>query len=330
MSNVTGTTKSIVRLRTEPSPTSGISGLVGPNMAVEILKDQGEWLQVKFQTSQGYVNRFFIELGAAAPTPGTPPPPPGIPVAPGVPSLPVVDPAAAPLEPPANTRLSVPSSAPYLERLVGDVWNKYGGLLSALSNQLQFDPAVAVAVFAIESGGNGFGPDGRMVIRFENHIFYNYWGKANESKFRDHFRFDPNQRWTGHQFRRTKAEAWQDQHVRKQSVEWDALNFASSLSSTAARLSISMGGPQIMGFNFEVLGFNSVHEMFEAFSSGDRAQIIAFFEFVEGPPGDNRRVEALQKLDFVTFAKYYNGPGQAAKYGGLIKNVYDMYHRLRR
>ncbi|NJN43935.1 MAG: N-acetylmuramidase family protein [Anaerolineae bacterium] len=59
---------------------------------------------------------------------------------------------------------------------------------------------------------------------------------------------------------------------------------------------------------------------------GDREQILAFFEFVKGQ--DNRRIDALKRKDYVTFAKYYNGTGQAQKYGGLIKDVYDIYLQL--
>jgi hypothetical protein len=37
---------------------------------------------------------------------------------------------------------------------------------------LCIDAAIAVAVLAVEAGGRAFGGDGRMIIRLENHIFY--------------------------------------------------------------------------------------------------------------------------------------------------------------
>lgn len=324
MSNIIGTTRAIVRLRSGPGNQHSVVVTVGPGSQVEVLATEGDWMQVRYQGKTGYVHQYFIQT-ETAPSPAAEPPPAS--TSPPGGTQPQVDPQQVPLEPPAAQKLSVSPTAPYLERLTAEVWNKYGGILSALSKQLDIDPGVAVAVFAIESGGRGFGPDGRLLIRFENHIFFEYWGKSNPGKFNQHFRFDSNQRWTGHQFRKSPRDGWQDVHIRQQSQEWAAFELASSFSSTAARLSISMGAPQIMGFNYEIVGFKSVHEMFDTFSKGDREQIIAFFNFIKGR--DNRRIDALQKKDYETFAKYYNGPGQAKKYGGLIEDVFQIYIRLR-
>jgi len=144
----------------------------------------------------------------------------------------------------------------------------------SLSNQLDIDPGVAIAVFAVESGGRGFGTDGRLLIRFENHIFYEYWGKHNIMKFNQHFRYAPTQTWTGHQFRRSNSQGWLDVHIRQQNREWEGFEFANQLSSTDAKLSISMGAPQIMGFNYRWVGFSSVHEMLETFSIKDVFEIF--------------------------------------------------------
>jgi hypothetical protein len=191
------------------------------------------------------------------------------------------------------------------------------------------DPAVAVAVLAVESGGRGFGPDGRMIIRFENHVFWNYWGQHNPKVFNKHFTFDPSVRWLGHKWReKPKGKDWVTMHVRDQSVEWRVFEFASRLNRTAARLSISMGGPQIMGFNYSVIGFNNVHEMFDTFSGSERNQVIGFFEFIKGRSTPSARINALRNLDFVEFARLYNGSGQAEKYGGLIQSVFDIFHAL--
>lgn len=317
MSSVFGTTKAIVRLRIGPGNDQPIVETLGPNTRVEALSSQNGWLKIRYQGKEGYASAYFINLEGPLP-----PAPPADPIPPAG----TIDPTTAPLEPPANEKLNVAASAPYLDRLAAEVWNKYGGLLSALSSQIQIDPGVAIAVFAIESGGRGFGTDGRMLIRFENHIFHEYWGKNNQAKYNQYFRFDNNQKWTGHQFRKGSG-GWQDVHVRQQSREWEAFELANQLSSTAAKLSISMGAPQIMGFNYSLVGFSSVQEMFDTFSKGDREQILAFFQFVKGK--DNRKIDALQKKDYATFAKFYNGTGQAQKYGGLIQDVYETFRRLK-
>ncbi|HNB50573.1 MAG TPA: N-acetylmuramidase domain-containing protein [Anaerolineales bacterium] len=317
MSSVFGTTKAIVRLRVAPGNDQPVVETLGPNTRVEALSSQNGWLKIRYQGKEGYASGYFINLEGPLP-----PEPPADPIPPAG----TFDPNTVPLEPPANEKLTVASSAPYLERLSAEVWNNFGGLLSALSSQLQIDPGVAIAVFAIESGGRGFGTDGRMLIRFENHIFYEYWGKNNQTRYNQCFRFDANQKWTGHQFRKAGA-GWQDVHVRQQSREWEAFELASQLSSTAAKLSISMGSPQIMGFNYSLLGFSSVQEMFDTFTKGDREQILAFFQFVKGK--DNRKIDALQRKDYTTFAKFYNGTGQAQKYGGLIQDVYETFRQLK-
>ena len=112
-----------------------------------------------------------------------------------------------------------------------------------------------------------------------------------------------------------------------QDGEWEVFDFACTLDDTAARLSISMGGPQIMGFNYAALGYASVQQMFDAFAASERNQVVGFFDFVR-----SRGEEAIQKLqgsDFVGFARFYNGSGQAEYYGSLIRRAYEAYRRLR-
>lgn len=232
---------------------------------------------------------------------------------------------------PATELISAPASASSTARLAADIWNRYGGLLKALSAVLNIEPAVAVATLAVESGGQGFAADGRMIIRFENHVFYSQWGKNNQAKFAQHFTYNTGQTWTGHKWRPTPNEAWRPTNQADfhgvQSREWEVLDFARTLSDEAAKMSISMGSPQIMGFNFGIIGYASVSDMFTAFSAGEREQIVGFFDFVRGVnPG---AVKALQSRDFKTFATYYNGSGQATLYGNLIKASYDAFNQVK-
>jgi hypothetical protein len=93
-------------------------------------------------------------------------------------------------------------------------------------------------------------------------------------------------------------------------------------------LSISMGAPQIMGFNHQILGYDSVETMFEAFSLSERNQLLGFFDFVCGPLATRERLTALQDLDFEAFAARYNGLGQAAQYAGLLQAAFEAFQRL--
>ena len=90
-----------------------------------------------------------------------------------------------------------------------------------------------------------------------------------------------------------------------------------------------MGAPHIMGFNHAAIGYNTVEEMFDAFSTSAHSQILAFFDFVRGPGGSSRRLEALKQRDFAAFAALYNGPGQAARYAGLLKDAVDALRAMR-
>jgi len=232
------------------------------------------------------------------------------------------------MAPPDDELLRLSEHPTSAERLAARVWNKAGGLLSSLAAQLQLETGVAVAVFCVESGGDGFGPGGRMLIRFENHHFFRHWGKANSEVFHTHFQFDAKRPWTGHRWRASAAGEFELVHC-GQAGEWRAFEFARSLDETAAKLSISMGSPQILGSNHAAAGFGSVHEMFDAFSSSERRQIEAFFDFLQKSEAQPRMVPALRQKDFRRFAELYNGPGNAAAYGEKIKQMYDTFERLR-
>jgi len=316
MANQTGKTTSSVNFRSAPEirPDTIIRGLAA-NVPVEVTDEQGEWYTVIVEGQNGFIKKEFILLASQG-------------VAAGFLVHRMSEFASVPLQPPDTDRVEVVATMSGTEKLAANIWNKFGGLLNVLSAELKIDPAVAVAVFAVESGGRGFGDDGRTLIRFENHICFNKWGKTDPDRFNQHFKFDQAQTWQGHQWRPAPDQNWRDFHGR-QTAEWEAFTFATTLDDTAAKSSISMGSPQIMGFNFAGIGYESVQQMFEAFASGDRAQIIGFFDFVQGPSTNSRRVLALQANDFNTFASMYNGPGQAATYGGLIQNTLNAFHKIK-
>lgn len=207
---------------------------------------------------------------------------------------------------------------------VAKTWNQYGGLLLQEAERVGIHPGLAVAVLAAESKGEPFDANGRLIIRFENHIFYTYWGKENEERFRQHFAFAADESWKGHQWRPDVNSAWQPVHSGDQESEWRVFTFARTLDEKAAMYAISMGAPQIMGFNHRAIGYDTVQAMFNAFSSDARAQITSLFRFMEV----NKLVNAVRDRDFHTFAKVYNGAGQAESYRQIIQNHLDAYQGL--
>lgn len=212
------------------------------------------------------------------------------------------------------------------ERLLERTWNSFGGLLEKLSRKLSIDPAMATAVLCVESSGKGLGSDGRMIIRFENHVFWRYWGKSNTEEFQNHFAFDEKKPWRGHRFRDSTEERWKSVHGKGQAKEWEVFEFARSRHPRFSMYSISMGMPQIMGFNHRRIGYKSVGQMFASFKRGEAYHIIGLFDFVA--TGESDLLSVLRKKDFLAFAREYNGPGQAERYAELIEGYAKSFEEL--
>jgi hypothetical protein len=202
-------------------------------------------------------------------------------------------------------------------------WNSYGNLLKKMALQLGFPSAAAVAVLCIESAGKGF-QDGKMIIRFENHIFYARWGKTHQALFDQHFRFNSAKAWTEHEWRADPTGAWRKLHVSgaEQSEEWAVLDFARTLpdAETSALESISMGAAQVMGFNHDPVSYPTAKEMFESWQTGDRIQVIGMFDFIRS---NHIMIRSLRAKNWVGFATIYNGPGHPESYGLRIQKSYD-------
>lgn len=305
-----------VRLRTGPGTDFPILGLVSADTPFTLIEEHETWLHVEIQTDNrnGFVHRDFALLeeeqtpgGFIAPRPE------------------VLDVPLTPDEP-----ITLDTRATHPLKTVARIWNAYGGLLTALADHIGIDPAVAVAVLAVESSGRAFDRNGRLIIRFENHVFWRKWGKDHADPFNTHFRFnpDPGQGWRDHQFRHAPDQPWQTFHG-DQDKEWQVFELARQLNDEAAKLSISMGSPQIMGFNYATIGYESVHQMFDAFSRDERAQIVALFDFIKGPGTTSPALLALQRGEFDAFAAIYNGPARAARYGERIQAFVEAFHAIR-
>ncbi|MGE3962219.1 MAG: N-acetylmuramidase domain-containing protein [Dehalococcoidia bacterium] len=198
------------------------------------------------------------------------------------------------------------------------LWNRYGGLVAVLAERTALDPAVAIAVVSVESGGQPFGPDGRLLVRFEPHVFRRYLGTARRREFDACFRLTGRVPWEGHAFRRTPADPWHPFHG-AQRTEWAALEVARAIDDDLALRSTSMGLAQVMGFNHARVGYRAPRAMFEAFAADVRFQLVALFDFIRGEGAPSPALEALHREDYVAFARAYNGPGQASYYGALIE-----------
>ena len=208
------------------------------------------------------------------------------------------------------------------------MWNRIGGLLSALGRVTGLPPAAALAVWMVECGGLPF-TRGRPVLRFENHVLFSRWGENNAALFDQHFRFGGHlgvegARWQNHAFREAAASEWRRFHG-DQGAEYRALALAQQLAGReTACLCASFGGPQIMGFNHALVGYVSAVEMCEAFGRSERWQVGAFLDFCAA----NAIIAVLKAEDWLSFAKIYNGPGNAAAYAAKIAEAHGIARRL--
>ena len=205
--------------------------------------------------------------------------------------------------------------------LMAAIYNARGKYLKEQANALGVSPAALAAVLKVESGGRAFGPDGRVIIRFENHVFWNVWGKESKGEFDSHLKFDAKERWKGHQSARAPCDPWGACHT-SQAIEWEVLNYAKTLDEGAALASASYGIGQIMGFNHKAVGYASDREMVKKFDEGIKPQLDAMIAFIKGK---EKCLRGLRAKDYTLFAECYNGTGKAAEYGARIKEAADAF-----
>jgi len=315
MANQTGVvTASTLNLRESPTTAGSLLGTLARGTRLEILGREGAWYKVKAGARSGYVHGDLVRILDTDPAAGF--------------LHEREDLKAVPLAPTDADKIQMKSSFNGTQKLVAGTWNTQGGLLGVLSEVVQVDPAAAIAVLCVESSGRGFADDGRMIIRFENHVFWDKWGREHADDFDGHFRFNKSKSWLGHQFCETPGGAFADCH-KNQAGEWQVFGFARNLDEPSAIRAISMGGPQIMGFNHHAIGYESPRAMFDNFQADLRYQILGLFDFVKGSGTTSQLLEALRRQRFEDFALRYNGPGQVTEYGSRIRSFCEAFQGVR-
>jgi uncharacterized protein YgiM (DUF1202 family) len=311
-----------LNVRSAPAVGSDLLGQLSLASRVWVEGKQLDWSKIRFNGNSAYVKSEYLDVDNSAVEQETVnlvvaedelPESPAISLAEHAQTLATL----APL-----TLLPVSGSSE--QRNAATTWNKWGALLQDLSAKKQLDVACALAVLCVESSGKGFEQTNgdKMIIRFENHKFWTYWGKTNAQQFRQHFRYNTAKVWTGHEWRSEPNGEWQSFHG-KQTAEWQVFEFARQLNADAAMLSISMGAPQIMGFHFERIGYLSVEAMFNAFSRSIQGQINGLFDFLSPS-----MLAYLREMAFEDFAGMYNGTGQKQVYGNKIQQHFTAFKQM--
>jgi subtilisin family serine protease len=228
-----------------------------------------------------------------------------------------------------------------IARALAQTYNRIGGLISVVASELHVEPAAILAIWQVESGGRTY-TAGRPVLRVENHLLFDAWGRAHPAEFDAHFQFGMrppltadaqpvcgqrpcDRRWRCHRSRQTQSDPFTCDHT-SQAREYDVLALASRLAGeeTALRCS-SLGGPQILGSHHARLGYPSAVATRDAFAADERWEVLAFFDFCRA---DQRLIAALQQLRFDDFARVYNGAGQVAEYAARASAAYSEARTL--
>lgn len=150
---------------------------------------------------------------------------------------------------------------------------------------LESDIAAIRAVVEVESIGHGFQSDARPKLLFERHVFHRETGG----------------RWSG---LHPAISSPQPGGYAGGPREYRRLEQAMALDRRAALRSSSWGGFQIMGFNHQLAGFETVEQFVAGMVESAARQIDAFVAFVRA----SGLQQALQAHDWAAFARGYNGP----------------------
>ncbi len=313
-------TASILNVRNQPNTTSEVIGEVAKDGVVEVIKKFTDWYKINYLGKQGYVSKKFVTLvsDSSSTTTTTTTTTTGTTGTKNYFYLrtDLADIALAP-----SKTIEVPTE--YKSKIAANLWNTYGNLVENISNELDIDVKAALAVLCVESGGKGF-VDGKMIIRFENHVFDIYWGKKNVEEFAKYYDYNRDNRRNDHKFRDTEDGTWEECHT-SQTMEWKVFEFAKTLSEKDAIFSISLGAPQVMGFNYKIIGYSTPQEMFEYFNKDIRYHFMALFDFCQYK---EERIQYLKDKDFYSFAKEYNGTTAPKEYEERIEEYYKIYKKL--
>lgn len=235
--------------------------------------------------------------------------------------------ASVPLAP--STPIEIDAGWSGNKKALARAYNRLGNLMRALTKVTGVSLPAVLAVWKIESSGAAHEP-GQAIIRFENHLFYNRWGKDNLATFDAHFQFGTHagidgKAWENHRWRPSAAESWRTFHG-TQAKEYEVLAFARSLADAPGLRSISIGGPQILVSHSRMIGYESPLGMLDAFQADERFHVLGFFDYCQYAAGhlDRRRelLRHMRALRWVDFARGYNGKGQAQSYGNALAEAY--------
>ncbi|MFW2151855.1 N-acetylmuramidase domain-containing protein [Acinetobacter gyllenbergii] len=156
-------------------------------------------------------------------------------------------------------------------------------------------PELNIRAFgATEARGVGFLSNGKAKILFERHKMYAYLVKFKGKDFANkQVKLYPN-------LVNTSTGGYKGNEA-----EYIRLSLAKNVHEDSALMSCSWGQFQIMGENWQDLGYSSIQDFVNQMQTNESLQLEAFIRFIETKKG---LLPALQKEDWDTVFRLYNGP----------------------
>jgi hypothetical protein len=180
----------------------------------------------------------------------------------------------------------------------------------AAAAALDVDEASILTVTEVESGGDGFLPDGRPTILFERHVMY--------------------QRLKGDDYDADGLAAQYPNLVNKSrggyaggAHEHARFRNACGIDPVCAIESASWGMFQIIGYHWQALGYASAQDFMACMQQSEGEQLDAFVRFVKADPALHK---ALKGRKWAEFARLYNGPAYKENlYDAKLARAYERH-----
>ena len=178
---------------------------------------------------------------------------------------------------------------------------------------MKVEPAALKAVYKVESKGDGF-IKARPIILFEGHIFYRLFSREyGQAKAQELARAYPT----------IVYPSWTSKYYLGGLAEYRRYNAAISLNEEIAQMSTSYGLFQVMGFNYNLAGYESIDEYVSAMHDSEYEHLNAGCNFI---CSNAAMLAALRKKDWAGFALRYNGSGyKANSYDIKLAQAYKAY-----
>jgi hypothetical protein len=168
--------------------------------------------------------------------------------------------------------------------------------------------AAVKAVAEVESRHSGFNPDGSPVTLFEGHKFHEF----TDGRFDYTHPMLSYPTWTRIHY----GKNWRDEKAR--------LEIAITLDRESALKATSWGLFQIMGFNYELAGYEELEVFVTDMHATEREHLMAFITFCKNTDLDDE----LREHRWTDFARRFNGKGYAKNhYHTRIASAFDRHSR---